>query len=84
VERRTAAEQSERRSIDGPGVAVDLESERVTQTPDPGAVGEFGKCRLRIETRDEGLAADVVGDKAGGEPDGAVGAEMDDRSGQRG
>ena len=41
VERRTAAEQSERRSIDGPGGAVDLELERVTQTPDPGAVGEF-------------------------------------------
>src|SRR4029078_12576044 len=84
VERRATGEQSERRRIDGPCAAVDLELEHVAQPPDPGTVGEFRECGFRIEARDESLAADVVGDKAGGKSDGAVGTKMDTGSRQTG
>jgi hypothetical protein len=77
VERRAAAKQAERRGVDGARIAVEIEAEQVAQPANPGAVGDLGEYTLRIETRDEGLRADVMRNVSGRNANGAIGPVVD-------
>ena len=77
MEQRSGPEETERRGLHGPGLAIELKIQHVTQAPEAWAVQRLGEHSLRIETRNEGLRADDVRDTAGGEADGAVGPEVD-------
>ena len=81
---RTAAKQSERRDIDGASGAVEGEAEHMAQPANSGAVGDLREHVLRIEARDEGLRADVMGNVTGSNAAGAIGPEVDARSCQCG
>src|SRR5882757_2436484 len=53
----------------------------MAQQTNTGAVGSLREDHLRIEARDERLDADIMGDIAGGDPNGEIGTE--DAAGSR-
>jgi len=56
----------------------------VTQAAEARPVHCFSEHRLRLQSRNKGLGADHVRDRAGGEADRPVGPEVDGRARQRG
>ena len=77
MEQRAGPEETERRGLDDPRLAIELEAQHMTQPAEAGAIQRLGKHSLRIETGNERLRADDVRDTAGGEANGAVGPEVD-------
>ena len=68
-----ACEQPKRRSIDRSRRAIEPIPQGCAQGANPLAIDGFGKDGLRIESGDEGLAAHIVRDIAGGNANGAIG-----------
>src|SRR5437879_2880065 len=64
MEQRSRPEETERRGLHGPGLAIELEAQHMTQAAEAGAIERLGEYSLRIEARDERLRADDVRDTA--------------------
>src|SRR4029079_19538638 len=84
VKGRAAAKHLKRRGFDGPRTAIDVETEHVAQLANPGAIGNLREYHFRIEARDEGFQADVMGHVSRGNAYCAVGPEVDARARQCG
>src|SRR5204863_6564470 len=59
---------------------VDVETQDMAQAAEAGAVERLCKNGLRIEPGNERLRANEMRDRAGGQPNGAVGPEVDAES----
>jgi hypothetical protein len=79
VKRRTAAEKSKRRCVDGFGGCIKMVAEQLANPADTGTVVGLRKHPLRLEAGDKDFDAEVMGDETGGDANSAIGAEDDRR-----
>src|ERR1700756_5602799 len=69
-----ACEQAQRRGVDRMRRAIEVIAQQPPQAPNPLAIDRLGKRCLWIQPGDEGLAAQVVRDIAGGDANRAIGS----------
>jgi hypothetical protein len=83
TEKRARPEQTECRCIDGTCFPINLVTQHKAQAAEAGTLKRLGEYGLRVEAGNERLRADQMRDCAGGEANGAVGAEMNSQSRKR-